>query len=309
MVHLMLSMRLDRLRGASSTLAAAGCAFLLACRPADDPNGVDTNAIEEPAVNIPVPLPAPPMNRSDLLEAVRQAASAKSSAGDVSALQRQLDGRQFEFRIRFGCRGPSTDLPGELLGWSFEPAKRTLRVRAMPTISAGDTVASAIAGEDIEAVEGFWIPRPWLIEPVCPAPPPAPPEPTNIGSVGPGRRAENVTDSGDDESQAEQKVVPSLRWPKIGIAQFFVETDPRTRRRDARAYEAVITLKPDQPVTSQGFNLVLSGRLRALPGKGVIECVAPDPDTPPDCIISARLDRVWIEQPGVRRIVADWSGS
>jgi hypothetical protein len=300
-------MRQYRPRRMSGWLAAAASAALLGCQPAEPDNVADENA-EEPAVNLPsVPLTAAAMERAELLDAVREAASAAASGMDDGAAQRQLDGRPFELRIRFGCRGPSTALADALLGWSFQPERRTLRVRAMPTISSADPVAAEIAGDAVEAVEGFWVPRPWLLQPVCPAAAavrsaPAEPQAEAEAEEEPAAPAEGA----EEDAAGEQEVRPSLRWPKIGIAQFFTATDARTRRRDMRAYEAVTTLEADQPLGSQGFDLVLSGRLRALPGKGVIECVAEDANTPPDCIVSAEFDRVWIEQPETKEIVAEW---
>ena len=75
-----------------------------------------------------------------------------------------------------------------------------------------------------------------------------------------------------------------------------------------RPYEAVKTLDADQPTGAQGFNLVLSGRLKQLPDKGVIACVAKGADSPPECIVSVDFDRVWIETPADREIIAEWGG-
>ena len=98
------------------------------------------------------------------------------------------------------------------------------------------------------------------------------------------------------------------RPPRIGIAQYFTKDDPRTRRRDSRPYEANHTLDEGKAISSQGYNLVLAGRLRALPGRGVIHCSARGPDSPPECIISAEFLRVWIEQPDTREVIAQWGG-
>jgi hypothetical protein len=287
-------------RPASLLLLAAAIAALGACRPAAEDDGQD-NAADDPVVNLPsVPLPAQPMTRAELLAAVREAASAAAAGADDSESQRALDGRQFALRIRFGCRGPSSELADELLGWSFQPERRTLRLRAMPTISADDPVAAEIAGERIEAVEGFWVPRPWLLEPVCPATarqPRATAEPQSTAAP---------EDSAAEAAPADEEIAPSMRWPKVGIAQFFTASDPRTGRRDMRAYEAVKILEEGKAAGQQGYTLVLSGRLQPVPGKRVIECVAKGPDTPPDCIVSADFDRVWIETPGSGEIVAEW---
>jgi hypothetical protein len=121
-------------------------------------------------VNRPaVPRPQPPIDRAGLLFAVADAASAAAAGAEMPESVRALDGRQFEVRIRFGCGGPTTELSERWLGWSYDPEARRIRVRALPTISSDDPLVSRIGDEEFEAVEGFWIPRPWLQQPVCPA--------------------------------------------------------------------------------------------------------------------------------------------
>lgn len=94
--------------------------------------------------------------------------------------------------------------------------------------------------------------------------------------------------------------------PRFGIAQFFTSDDPRTRRRDSRPYEANHTLAEGEAISSQGYDLVMSGRLRALPGRGVIHCSARGADSPPECVVSVQFLRVWIEQPDTRQVIAEW---
>lgn len=298
--------RPSRLRRAAGTLSPlAALAILGACQRPEPQEGED--AIEEPELNLPaVPRPQPPMDRAAILAAVAQAASAAASGADDAEAQGALDGRQFEFRIRFGCKGPSSRLRDEWLGWALDRESGTLRVRAMPTLSAQEQLVKALGGDQFEAVEGFWIPRPWLIASVCPAAAARVP-----GRGEPASEADSggaADRPGTAKAATEQSAEPVPSWPRIGIAQFFTETDPRTGRRSMRPYEAVKTIDPEQPIGSQGFNLVLSGRLRALPGKRVIACLAKSADSPPECIVSAQFDRVWIERPGAREAIAEWGG-
>jgi len=304
-------------------LLAAGSLFVAACEQGSEP---DQNVAREPALNLPaVPRPQPPVDRAALFSAVAEAASAVSVGADMPESIRALDGRQFELRIRFGCRGPATDLSERWLGWSFDAGDRRIRVRAMPTISSDDPLVERVGTEEFEAVEGFWIPRPWVLQALCPA----------TAAV---RQAQNAEPQEGDKGQAEQKRQatdasreraaakrsgsversapaqsgdedagePLPTAPRIGIAQFFTDEDPRTRRRGARPYQSSYTLKEGQALSSQGYNLVLSGRLRAIPGRGVIHCVTHGPDLPPECIVSALFQRVWIEQPDTRDVIAEW---
>lgn len=265
---------------------------------------MDLNGVENAVANLPsVPRPAPSLDRAALLTAVAQAASAAASGTAVAPELRALDGRQFEVRIRFGCRGPSTETTNNWLSWSYDPESRIVRVQARPTISEDEPLVASIGGEDVEAAEGFWIPRPWLLQPACPATAAVrsatdrQPQQSNIVAAA-GTAA--------DEEDSDERAEPLPIRQRVGIAQFFTQTDSRTGRRDDRPYQARHTLDEGEAISSQGFNLVLSGRLRAVPGRGVIECSATDADSPPDCIVSAEFQRVWIEQPETGAVIADW---
>jgi hypothetical protein len=234
------------------------------------------------------------MDRAALLELVAKARSAAAAGVDDRESQRPLDGKEFEFRIRFGCGGPSSKAKTKgPFGWSFDPKSGVLRVHAAPTLSSDDPIIAALAIKDVEDVEGFWLARPWLLQATCPAVPPP----------SAGDQAESKpTHTGTD---------PPLPAPvlKMGIAQFFTVSDPRTGRRDERPYEAVKKLDPGASVGTQGFDLVLSGRLRALPDGRVIHCNANGPDAPPDCVAAALFDHVWIEDAATMQRIADWGSS
>ena len=287
----------------------AACAALAACQPASEENVADDSAANEAMLNpLSVPRPQPPMDRAAILTAVARAASASAAGIDDSAEHRSLDGSPFEFRIRFGCRGPSPDLQEAMFGWTLDRESGTLRVRATPTISPVDEIVQRIAGGNFEAAEGFWVPRPWFLEPACPAAAAVGPAPAQAeaGTARASAEAADVPAPAEDEQETES---PPPAWPKVGIAQFFRKTDPRTGRHGMKPYETVKTLDPAQPTSSQGFNLVISGRLRALPGQRVIACVSRGADTPPDCIVSARIDRVRLERPDTSEILAEWGSS
>lgn len=296
----------------STALLLAACVALAACETGEGNDSEPAENAGESALNLQtVPRPEPPMDRAKLLAAVARAASATAAGVDDSADQRSLAGSRFELRIRFGCRGPAPDLSEAIFGWTFDRENRTLRVRATPTITSDAKIVQQFASEDVEAAEGFWIPRPWLLEPICPAAAavrPAPPEP-EAESDSAAEESVEAPAPVDDEQESQ---APPPAWPKVGIVQFFTETDPRTRRHGMRPYETVKTLGPTQPLSSQGFNLVISGRLRALaaqPGQRVIACASRGADHPPDCIVSARIDRVRIERPDTKEILAEWGGS
>jgi len=272
---------------------------LCACDGGREPADVNESGT---AFNIPaVPAPEPPLDRAALLAAVAEAASAAAAGQAVPESLRNLDGREFRLRIRFGCSGPSTGSGAEPLAWTYDSSARRLRVRARPTIDQDEPLAGRIGGEQFESVEGFWIPRPWLLQAVCPASAAVVGQSDEPG----GGAAPSATNVAAAEPASEE---PAPAAPRIGIAQFFTSADPRTRRRDSRPYEAAKTLAEGAAIPSQGFDLVLSGRLRAVPGGGVIECRAKGADSPPECIISAQFHRVWIEEPTTGETYAEWGG-
>lgn len=305
-----------------ATVALAGCST--------ETEQADVNATQAPATNLPaIPRPEPALDRTALLAAIAQAASATATGAEMPEEVRSLDGRQFEIRIRFGCRGPSTDLASEWLAWSYDPEDRTLRIRARPTIDSEEPLLAKLGADDFESVEGFWLPRPWILQATCPAGAAVKPQQQRQQPDG-GASEPERSDPQVARNQArprhpdtsgkpanDRAIAASIeprpdagepipKAPRVGIAQFFTADDARTRRRDSRPYSTVKTLSANTPLSSQGFNLVLSGRLRALADKGVIQCTTAGADSPPECVVSAEFQRVRIERPDSKEIIAEW---
>ena len=238
------------------------------------------------------------MDRAAVLDAVAKARSAAAAGVDDSDAQKQLDGKAFEFRIRFGCAGPDA-ANGATLGWSLDAKSGVLRVHAAPDISKKDPVIAGMDLQTVEAVEGMWIDRPWLLQATCPATPAA----ASTATVDGGSKAGALVQGAGAVPQ------PLPAAPKVGIGQFFTASDPRTARHGDRPYEAVKKLDDASAVGRQGFDLVFSGRLEAVDGGRVIRCLAASPDAPPACVVSASFDHVWIEDAGSKDRIADWSSS
>jgi hypothetical protein len=276
-------------RQAACLLLVSAMTGVSACKQGGEANRqADLNAAQ-PVENVapPVPLPKPPMDRAALLQAVAQARSAAAAGSDDREAQQALDGKEFELRIRFGCSGAaSDDKKRPSLSWAFDSRSNVLRLRAAPDLSEDEAVAKGVQG--VEAVEGFWLSRPWMLKAACPAKPAAPMnQSTEDGPVSAG----------------------DIAAPKVGIAQFFTATDARTTRRDHRPYETVHKRGPGSSIGTQGFDLVLSGRLRALPEGKVVRCAASAADLPPACVVSAQFDHVWIDDAATKERIADWSSS
>lgn len=260
------------------------------------------NEIEENQANQILPLPKlpvaePPMDRAGLLEAVARVASATALGRDATEEQRRLDGQRFEIRIRFGCPSGVRLQGGGAPPFNvrFDEDGRTLRLRAAPDLTLEDEAIADLAGEGFEAVEGFWIYRPWLLADGCPAVPSGDPEPAQASDGA----------STDAQPKVGQQLATVPRQ-RVGLAQFFTAADPRTRRRDQRAYEVTKVLEEDEQPSAEGYNLVLSGRLRRLPERRVINCRVVSPDVPAECVVSTEFDRVRIERPGSNSVLAEW---
>ena len=262
--------------------------LVISCRPAQDPAEQGKVAKARPERPV-LPVVEPPLDREALLLAVARAASATALGETDAAAQRQLDGDRFELRLRFGCRVVSNAAQPEPRGWTFEEANRVIRFRVEPDFAGDLPMMEATAGGEFESVEGFWIRRPWVLSAGCPAPP------------------QNA--SPEQEAAPGSTGSPPSLDERIGIAQFFTEADSRTLRRDSRAYEATKLLEETEAPSAQGYDLVLAGRLKALPGGRVIACSAAQSDAPPECIISAAFDQVRIERPDTGAVVAEWGGA
>ena len=279
---------------ATAALVAAGC------RQAPE-NAAVENEPSEAVTPLPrLPLAESSLDRAALLTAVAKAASATALGKKDEGEERGLDGKPFEIRVRFGCLtgGPRRSVAGPF-NVRFDAEDRTLRIRAAPDLTLDDPKIASRAGEAAESVEGFWMYRPWLLAAGCPAAPPA----SATAAEAPQPGAEAV----ENESAADAAAAPpALSAWRVGIAQFFSESDSRTRRRDQRAYEATKRLDADETPSPQGYDLVLAGRLRKFPDGRVISCAVVSVDLPPECVVSAEFDRVSIVQPVTGEVLAQW---
>lgn len=289
--------------------AVAGISIMSGCQPAPDDREV-ANDSGNAVVELPrLPVVEPPMDREALLLAVTHAASAAALGQDDRARQRGFDGKRFEVRVRFGCPSESAGTGSGRFAVRFDEEDRTLRLRASPDLGLEDPEIAALAGEAVEAVEGFWFERPWLLADGCPAVPNRPTAATP-GEQKPAADGVEPVASGSaakPRDRTREATVQPGSGQRVGIAHFFTRTDPRTGRRDHRAYEATKVLEKAEQPSAQGYNLVLSGRLSAEPLGRVISCSVLSADAPPQCVVSADFDRVWIERPGSRQIVAEWA--
>ncbi len=251
---------------AAAVFVTAGCE---ASRPPADNQAAPGNAVAAPTP-APIPAPEPPLDRERLLLAVAQARSAYAAGVDDRPAQAELEGDRFELRIRFGCGAPPAEAAGNP-SVRHDTGARTIELNAAADVDLADPPVAAVAGEGVEAVEGIWIPLPWLLRPAC---------------------------------------VPgtTMATHQVGIAQYFTPTDSRVGRRGDRSYRHVIRLADGQdPARPQGYDLIVTGRLRAGPAGRVIRCTSTDPNAIPVCLVGAEFERVRIEDVERAATLADWS--
>jgi hypothetical protein len=145
--------------------------LLAACRSEADGDRSAANATASVDNRVQLPEPEPLLDRSALIAAADEAASAFAVGSDDTTAQKTLVGRRFAFRMAFGCPGlPLHDAVAPAMRVSVRDDGNSYEVRAGFPI---DAAAAGVARSDpdaIESVEGFWVQRPWLRTDQCPKP-------------------------------------------------------------------------------------------------------------------------------------------
>jgi hypothetical protein len=262
----------ERFRRPLVVLAASGL-IVTAC---EQPEPAGTPVDVPPAVETPAaPLPAPvitTLDRKALLDGLRRAASTYASGAPAEGTD-PFVGKRFSVAVAFGCVGPEPGTEGMAEGlarWSWAPERRAVQLSMTPGDWTGSALIAGTGEDSWEAVEGFWITRPWMEEGGCPAP-----------------RADPL---------ASGPVAPSPQT--VGLAAVFEADGSRLERRNGRAYAFSVRPEGEAETVSApdgGFRLRLQGRIGAFPDGRAIRCRAAGPDQRPVCIAAVRLDRVAFE--------------
>ena len=255
-------------------VAAAAGLLTAACQRDAEPPAAPA-APAEPAAAAPQPnLLDTALDRRSLLEAVDQAA-AGYAAGAATSGQDPLVGRQFDIRLAFGCEGaeaPPADGAGDgLARWSWGPERESIRLSLTPGDWSGSALIAGAGQDQWEAVEGFWVARPWMTADGCPS-----------------LRADPL---------ASGPVAPSPQT--VGLAAVFEAGGSRLGRRNGRAYTHVVRQTGDVPLIAldAGYRVRLQGRVAAFPDGRAIRCRAANPNQRPVCVAAVQLDRVAFETP------------
>lgn len=237
-------------------------------------------AIPQPALVKPEPAPEQ-LDRAGLLALVAASVDAFASGRAVPAEVAQLAGRTFTFALPFGCMGQLSETDATGTGWRYDADRSALRLQVTSTHWPSQYWLGVKPPADVEAIEGFWIPKPWTSSETCPT------------GEAPGAASEPATPAGQT----------------LAIAKVFRAGGARQDRRDGEPYVAVVRSTPEAVRAGSGFRVRLEGQLTDLPGGGAIRCRQPGgPDQRPTCLVGATFDEVAIENAATGEILARWAG-
>lgn len=230
----------------------------------------------------PRPSKGAELDRAGLLALAAQSADAIARGDPLPKAARDAVGTRFSLGIAFGCGGPLADGDDTRTGWRYDLTAQALRLQVAPVRWPLSYWWPQDAPVGLEAIEGFWIPRPWTGSETCPATT----EPASVPGI------EAVT----------------LPGQTLGVAQVFTDASARSGQRD-EPYTAVLRLQPEAVRTERGFRLRLSGRIAALPGGEVVRCRQPGgPEQRPVCLVAATFDEVSVENATTGETLASWPG-
>lgn len=249
-----------------------------------------TPIVDEAPAQAEMPPPTT-LDRSAFLGAVSRAGSAYA-AGSTPEGPDNLVGRTFAIRLPFGCGEPrpappidaapareETDAGLPTVSWGTD--KATLNLSLTPDDWAETAlIVGSGASDRWEAVEGFWVPRPWLGNETCP-------QITRDPLVGV---------SGQPAAQT------------VGLASVHETNGSRLARRDGQAYRFTLRGEDGRPPvpSPMGYRVVLEGRFAAFPDGRAIRCRAASIDQRPICIAAVQLDRVAFEDGGSGAVLSEW---
>lgn len=266
-----------------AVLVVTGLVLVTRRTPPPEPAAArpDVPAAAQPVSPLLPPARPGPLTQGELIAAAADAASAYGLGRPSPKSTAELVGRRFEVRIPFGCGGGAQASTIEPAGTEVDPKRGTVKLSAKPQVWTDQGWAKEIVGPgEYEAIEGFWIPRPWLNAEQCPS--------------APSDGVDHV--DGSDSRQS------------LGLVTLFEPGASRTLQRGARPYEFVLKAPEGNVSPAPGeFRLVIGGRVTGFADGRAIRCWSASIDQRPTCLVGVEIDHVAFLNPVTGETVADWA--
>jgi hypothetical protein len=222
-----------------------------------------------------------PVLRAELLATAQRAASDYAAGNRFSSDRDALKGRRFFLQLPFGCNGAEGIMLNPQVTVSYDAAQSSLTLTAQPGMWSSLPVMQPLldAGK-AEAVEGFWVPRPWTASEACPP--------------------------------ADSAPLPAISTPPtaqtVGLAQIFTPGSSRTMRHGEHPYSLTRKLTAaDMDMLSHSYHLILEGIISGYPDGQALHCWNEAPDHHPICVFAVTLDRVAFRDAVTGKLLANWS--
>ena len=277
------SSRLALAGALAAAMVVGGAGFLLGRGTTER-----TQAVVAPPAAAPAPAPKPEperkgvLGRSDLIALAASVADATAAGRDPGNQVAEADGRRFEVRLPFGCDGPAMEGSNAAMRWRYDARDQALRIHVDPVTWSPDAWWPGDAANGVEAVEGFWITRPWTSSEACP--------------------------SGDDRLATPGAEPVTLPGQTLALGQILLAKGARGGGRNGQPYEIVVRVPEQELGVSKGFRLRITGRIVAVGAIGPVQCRQPaSPEQRPVCLVSIAMDEVAVENPANEKTLATWS--
>lgn len=294
-------MSITTTRLAAPIALAAALPLLASCQKPSEPAAPEAPAPAPPTVVLDSTL-----NRAALLAALTE---ARTATADGRPRDAALSGRTVSVRLPFGCEGAgSTEQAQPGLPTLARGDDGSLMLRVLPEDLAASGLVITASADDAatpspwEAVEGFWIARPW----------------SGLETCRPGEAAQTALQPAQEaeiESKSEAVGVvspapqPSVQTERTsGLAAVFETGGSRLGRRQGQPYVHVIRGEKGVAPTPApgGYALRLEGRLTAFADGKAVHCVQKDAESRPVCVAALRLDRLAFEDGATGALLSEW---
>jgi len=284
---------------AAAIILLGGGGFLFGRSTAPSPPPPPPSVVTPAPAPVAAPVVAPEtpiarvLSRAEIIEIANAAADATSSGATMPDRVGAAEGAQFEVDLPFGCDGPAAENSREPFRWRYDTVSSALRISVAPAVfdpgdwlgkPSPDNSGTTAPAASKEAIEGFWIARPWSSRGTCEAGSPTT-APLGIDAV-------------------------TLPGQTLGLAQIFTDQGSKNARRGGKPYESIRRIGEDDLKIDQGLRVRLRGRVARFPNGSTVRCRQPaGKEQRPICLVAVSFDEVGIENPSTQDTIATWASA